>query len=301
MSLRVTQNMLNNNMLRNLNQSMGNMNKLQEQLSSGKKISKPSDDPVIAARAVYYRTAGMENDQFVSNLGQVKSWLEIADKSLEEGNNVLQRVRELLIYSGDPALGIDSLKALATEITQLKDHLGTVANQSINGRYIFAGTDTLTPPYDKTAGPNGTGDFVNTNNEAVTLEVSKNIYMQINPSGQAVFNYPTAANNVFKLLDQVITDLSNGQPATQYLDQLSDQIDNMVRERASLGAKQNRVELMEERLSSEGLTITTLMSNNEDADIAKVITDLKTQENVHRSALGAGARIIQPSLLDFLR
>jgi flagellar hook-associated protein 3 FlgL len=296
MAMRVTQNMLNNNMLRNLHNSMGNMNKLQEQLSSGKKISKPSDDPVIAARAVYYRSAVIENEQYVSNLNQARSWLEMSDKSLEEGNNVLQRVRELLIYSGDPALGPDSLKAMATEIAQLKDHLGTVANQTINGRYIFAGTDTLTPPYDK-----ATGDFTNTNAEQITLEVSQQIFLPINPNGQAVFNYPDPANNVFKLLDKIITDLSNGQPVTQYLDDMTSQIDNMVRERAALGARQNRVDLIEDRLLTEGITITELMSENEDADIAKVITDLKTQENVHRAALGAGARIIQPSLLDFLR
>ncbi|WP_029100297.1 flagellar hook-associated protein FlgL [Brevibacillus thermoruber] len=296
MAMRVTQNMLNNNMLRNLHNSMGNMNKLQEQLSSGKKISKPSDDPVIAARAVYYRSAVIENEQYVSNLNQARSWLEMSDKALEEGNNVLQRVRELLIYSGDPALGPDSLKAMATEIAQLKDHLGTVANQTINGRYIFAGTDTLTPPYDK-----ATGDFTNTNAEQITLEVSQQIFLPINPNGQAVFNYPDPANNVFKLLDKIITDLSNGQPVTQYLDDMTSQIDNMVRERAALGARQNRVDLIEDRLLTEGVTITELMSENEDADIAKVITDLKTQENVHRAALGAGARIIQPSLLDFLR
>jgi flagellar hook-associated protein 3 FlgL len=296
MAIRVTQNMLNSNMLRNLHNSMGNMNKLQEQLSSGKKISKPSDDPVIAARAVYYRSAVIENEQYVSNLNQARSWLELSDQSLEEGNNILQRVRELLIYSGDPAVGPDSLKALATEITQLKDHLGTVANQTINGRYIFAGTDTLTPPYDKT-----TGDFTNTNSEQITLEVSQQIFLPINPNGQAVFNYPDPANNVFKLLDKIITDLNNGQPVTQYLDDMSSQIDNLVRERAALGARSNRVELIEDRLLTEGVTITELMSENEDADIAKVITDLKTQENVHRAALGAGARIIQPSLLDFLR
>jgi len=283
-------------MLRNLHNSMGNMNKLQEQLSSGKKISRPSDDPVIASRAVYYRSAVIENEQYVSNLNQARSWLEMSDKSLEEGSNLLQRIRELLIYSGDPALGPDSLKAMATEIAQLKDHLGTVANQTINGQYIFAGTDTLTPPYDK-----ATGDFTNTNSQQITLEVSQQIFLPINPNGQAIFNYPDPANNVFKLLDKIITDLNNGQPVTQYLDDMTSQIDNMVRERATLGALQNRVDLIEDRLLTEGVSIMELMSENEDADIAKVIIDLKTQENVHRAALGTGARIIQPSLLDFLR
>lgn len=294
MAVRVTQTMLNDNMLRNLSKSMKNMDRLQNQLSSGRKISRPSDDPVIAARGMMYRSQLAENDQFQRNVNEAQSWLELSDKALEEANSILQRVRELAVYSGDGSLAGDSLKAMAEEIRQIKDHLGNIANQTIGGRYIFAGTDTRTPPYQN-------GDFVNTNSTEIKLEMNQGVFLPINVNGQDIFNYPNNGSNVFKLLESLAADLEAGKPVNDRLDEIDEQIDNLLAVRATLGARMNRMELIKGRLENESVSLQTLMSNNEDVDIAEVITELKMQENVHRAALGAGARIIQPSLMDFLR
>lgn len=302
MSVRVTQTMLNSNMLRNLNNSMRNMDKFQEQLSSGKKVSKPSDDPVVAARGMYYRSSLMENDQYLRNTSEAQSWMDMTDATMDEMGNVLHRIKELLVYSGDGALSDADLKAMGSEITQLRDHLGTLANQQINGKYIFAGTEVLTPPFDENVStPNGTGDFTNTNSSELQLEVSQNVFVSINVNAQRIFNYPNNAGNMFKVLDNVLLKLNNGESASQYLSDVESQMNNLLAERATLGAKVNRIDLIKERLETADVNITGLMSKNEDADLSEVITDLKMQENIHSAALGAGARIIQPTLLDFLR
>ncbi|MDA5108076.1 flagellar hook-associated protein FlgL [Brevibacillus thermoruber] len=295
MAVRVTQNMLNRNMLRNLYNSMGNMDKLQEQLSSGKKVSKPSDDPVIVTRGMFYRSSLIENDQFTKNTTEALNWLDATDQALDEVGNVYKRVQELVVASGNGTLSKDDLKMMAMEITELKNHLGNVANQTVNGRYIFAGTDSTKPPYDTAS-----GQFTNKNSSLIKLEISENTYVPININAQNVFNNP-AGNNIFTLLDNIVNELNNGNAATAYSDQLKQQADFVLTERAALGARVNRLELVEDRLSKSEVSITGLMSKNEDADIAEVITQLKTQENVHRAALSAGARIIQPSLVDFLR
>ncbi|UIO42086.1 flagellar hook-associated protein FlgL [Brevibacillus brevis] len=300
MAVRVTQNMLNSNMLRNLHQSMRNMDNLQEQLASGKKISKPSDDPVVAARGMFYRSSLMENDQYKRNVDEAQSWLDMTDSTMDEVGNVLKRIKELLIYSGDGAVSPDDLKTMGSEVQELKNHLGSLANQQINGKYIFAGTDTNKAPYDATAN-GGKGDFVSTNSSLIDLEVSQNVFVTSNINAQKVFNYPDNANNLFKKLDGIITELSNGRNATQFQTSIDQQYDKLLAERASLGASVNRVELIAERLNSQGVNINELMAANEDADMAKVMTNLKTQESVHSAALGSGARIIQPTLLDFLR
>ncbi|MBO8164282.1 MAG: flagellar hook-associated protein FlgL [Brevibacillus sp.] len=296
MGLRVTQNMLNSNMLRNLNKSMINLDKLQQQLSSGKKVSRPSEDPVIATRGMFYRTSLIENEQYLRNANIGHSWMEMSDKVMDEVGNIMKRVSELLIYSGNGGVSPQDLQAMGEEVAQLKKQLGNLANQTVNGRYIFNGTDTTTPPYDDTV-----GDFTSTNGSEIKLEVSQGVQVTINANGQRIFNYPDNANNIFKLLDNIINDLSSGNDATQYEDALNQQYDNLLAERASLGARVNRMELVMERLKDEEVNVTELLSKNEDADEAEVITRLKTQENIHRAALGAGARIIQPSLLDFLR
>lgn len=108
-------------------------------------------------------------------------------------------------------------------------------------------------------------------------------------------------NNVFDLLKKIVADLNDGKPVNTELGNIDQQIDKLLAERATLGARTNRIELIKGRLENEEISVTSLMSQNEDADVAQVITNLKMQENVHRAALGAGSRIIQPTLLDFLR
>lgn len=300
MSVRVTQTMLNSNMLRNLNNSMHNMDKLQHQLSSGRKVEKPSDDPVVAARGMFYRSSLMENDQYKRNVDEAQSWMDMTDATMDEMGNIMKRVKELLIYSGDGAVSPEDLMTMGAEIEELKNHMGTLANQQINGKYIFAGTDTNKAPFDANA-LGGKGDFISTNASPINLEVSQNVFVTSNVNAQNIFNYPNAAGNVFKVLNNIIDELKAGRSATQFQTVMDDQFDNLLAERATLGASVNRVELIAERLDSQEVSITGLMSKNEDADMAKVMTDLKTQESVHNAALGAGARIIQPTLLDFLR
>lgn len=292
--------MLNSNMLRNLNNSMHNMDKLQHMLSSGRKVEKPSDDPVVAARGMFYRSSLMENDQYKRNVDEAQSWMDMTDATMDEMGNIMKRVKELLVYSGDGAVSPDDLKTMGAEIEELKNHMGTLANQQINGKYIFAGTDTNKAPFDANA-LGGKGDFVSTNASPINLEVSQNVFVTSNVNAQNIFNYPNAAGNVFKVLNNIIDELKAGRSATQFQTVMDDQFDNLLAERATLGASVNRVELIAERLDSQEVSITGLMSKNEDADMAKVMTDLKTQESVHNAALGAGARIIQPTLLDFLR
>ncbi|MED4754660.1 flagellar hook-associated protein FlgL [Brevibacillus choshinensis] len=295
MAMRVTQNMLNNNMLRNVNNSMSNMDKLQEQLSSGKKTSKPSDDPVVATRAMYYRSSLMENDQYVRNVDEASSWMDATDSALDDVGSVLKRVQELMVASGNGDLTLEDRTVMASEITELKNHLGTVANQMVNGRYIFAGTDTDKPPYDAAI-----GNFTNTNNAPINVEISQNTYAAINIDAQKVFNSPTT-NNIFTVMDKVIANLKTGTSSMPIMNDVQTQYENILTERAALGARVNRIELVQERLADSEVNITALKSKNEDVDEAEAITQLKTQENVHRAALSAGARIIQPSLLDFLR
>lgn len=276
------------------------MDSLQEQLSSGKKIAKPSDDPVVAARGMFYRSSLMENDQYKRNVDEAQSWLDMTDSTMDEVGNVMKRIKEILVYSGDGAISPDDLKTMGSEVQELKNHLGTLANQQINGKYIFAGTDTNKAPFDHTAN-SGKGDFVSTNSSLINLEVSQNVFVTSNINAQNIFNFPDNANNMFKVLDNVITELSNGRGASQFITGLDQQYDKLLAERASLGASVNRVELIADRLKTQDVSITELMSKNEDADMAGVMTDLKMQESVHSAALGSGARIIQPTLLDFLR
>ncbi|WP_043930483.1 flagellar hook-associated protein FlgL [Bacillus sp. EB01] len=298
--MRVTQSMLNQNMLANLNRSNQAMEKYQQQLSTGKKIDKPSDDPVVAVRGMFYRSSLNEIEQYKRNSDDGLSWMTATDEALDEVTSVLQRVRELTLQGTNGTNPDTAKEAIAQEIAQLKEHLGEVANTQLAGKFIFAGTDVKTPPYRESA-PGTAKEFMNNNTELLELRVGQTNIVQINILGTDVFNND-GNGGVFKVLEDIVSGFSaGGQTSADALTKLDGQIDNLLRQRAEVGARMNRMELSMSRIDGLELSTTRMLSQEEDVDLTKVIIDLKAQENVQRAALSAGARIIQPSLVDFLR
>jgi len=296
MGFRVTQSILNQNLLFNLQRTNKTMDQLQEQVSSGRKINKPSDNPVTAVRGMFYRSSLNEIDQYKRNADDGISWMTSTDESLDEVTSVIQRVRELTVQGLSGTNSDTDRNAIAEEINQLKEHLGEISNSQIAGKFIFAGSDVKTPPYNST-----TKEFTNNNTEKIELVVGQNNSVQINVIGTDVFNN-NGAGGIFKVLSDIVADFKSPTAGTSdHLAQLDSQMDNLLRERSELGARMNRMELSISRLEGLEVSTTRVLSNEEDVDMAEVITNLKTQENVQRAALSVGARIIQPSLVDFLR
>ncbi|WP_394218434.1 flagellar hook-associated protein FlgL [Halobacillus trueperi] len=293
--MRVTQSMLSNNMLRNLSDSYRNMGKYQEQLSTGKKISRPSQDPVVAMKGINYRQQVTEVEQFQRNIGEVHNWMDNSDAALDKATQAMQRVRELTVQASNDTYDEGQRENIAKEIHQLKEHIGSIANTKVNDKYIFNGSNTTEAPFDmddlEGSGPPG--------NDPVNIEVSSGVKIQTNVTPGNVFN-----QQLFEDLENFASALEGDTTQGElgdFIESFDGHIGNIVNERADLGARMNRVELIEDRLESQKVSATKMMSDNEDADIEKVITDLKTQESVHRAAMGVGARIIQPTLMDFLR
>ncbi|WP_040209379.1 flagellar hook-associated protein FlgL [Neobacillus jeddahensis] len=296
MSTRVTQSMLTQNLLFNLSRTNKAMEKYQDQASSGKKVNKPSDDPVSAVRGMFYRSSLNEIDQYKRNADDGLSWMESTDSALDEVTSVLQRVRELTVQGQNGTNNPEDRTAIAEEIKQLSNHLGEIANTQIAGKYIFAGTDVKNPPYNTE-----TNQFTNANEGMLELQVGQNSNVQINVLGTDVFNN-SKVGSIFTVLNDIAANFASTEPSTNdHLAELDSQMDNILKERAELGARTNRMELSVSRLEGLELSTTSLLTKEEDVDIAKVIMDLKAQENVQTAALSVGARIIQPSLVDFLR
>jgi flagellar hook-associated protein 3 FlgL len=303
--MRITQGILTNSMLRNLNNSYNRLDSIQNQLATGKKITKPSEDPVVAMRGISYRGDLNNIEQYQRNIAEVNNFLDSTDVALDQATGALQRIRELTVAASNGVNTDDEKKNIAMEISQLREQLIDVGNSKLAGKFIFNGTSTTTPPLDKT-NPQNPG--ANINETAISIEVFDGVQIQVNSNAKGIFgdNSATGGTNLFGDISNLINDLNGdagapGNAIDSYLAKLDANINKMVSTRADIGARQNRVELMEERLGSQEVFSSRILSDNEDASIEKVITDLTTQESVHRAALGVGARIIQPSLLDFLR
>ncbi|MCZ0754412.1 flagellar hook-associated protein FlgL [Anoxybacillus sp. J5B_2022] len=294
--MRVTQLMLTNNSLRNVSKSYDRLGVYQEQLSTGKKIQRPSDDPVVAMKGMYYRTSLTEIEQYQRNLSEVYTWMDNSESALDHTTQVLQRVRELVVQGKNGTLTPEDQQAIAREIEQLKSDLVQTANTKVAGKYIFNGTNIAQAPVTEQTSPNA--PLVQNNTDDFTVEVSKGIKLKANINPNNVFSQELF--NTLQQLENTFKGTSSGN-LDNLLKDLDDRMNSVLAERAELGARVNRLELVEQRLSTQQVIAQQMISDNEDADIEKVITDLKTQESVHRAALSVGARIIQPTLVDFLR
>lgn len=292
--MRVTQSMLTNNMLSNLSSSYEKMSKLQEQVSSQKKFSKPSDNPVAAMMGIGYRTNLNQIGQYQSNIAEATNWIDSTDDAITESVSAMQRIRELTVQGSNGTYEGEQLKTITEEIKQLKEHLITLGDTQIGGKYIFNGQDTNVRPSSVKDGNGntvyGTGD--------INLEVFSGISLKINTDGSKIFGDALAAGGS---IDQTIEALENGGDVTGTLEGLDATINTFLGMQAQVGARQNRIELMTDRLNQQEVFATEILSKNEDVDIEKAIMDLTTQESVHSAALSIGAKIMQPSLLDFLR
>ena len=274
--------------MRNLSNSYDKLGKLQDQLYTQKKFTKPSDDPVAAMMGIGYRTDLNRIQQYTRNIGEVKNWIDSTDDALDKGGLALQRIRELTVQASNGTLEKSQREAIAEEIKQLKEHLIDIGDTQVGGKYIFGGDQTNVRPSESDY-PEG----------KIEIEVFSGIKLQANTEGANLFkDMLKEGGDIDQLISALEGDSANIGAMIEVVDK---NIDNFLSERASIGARQNRVELMEDRLSQQEVFSTRILSDNEDVDVEKVIVQLTSQESVLRATLSAGSRIIQPTLVDFLR
>ncbi len=301
--MRVTQSMLTSNSMRNLSSSYARMGQLQDQLATGKKITKPSDDPVVAMKGMFYRSNLTGIEQYKRNLSELYLWMDNSEAGIDQANQGLQRVRELTIQGKNGSLSDEDRKAVAAEIEQIKNDLVGVAETKVAGRYIFHGTDVGNSPMKDGSPADGSSPKVADNLtsgiiDGYNIEVSQGVSLKANVNPANVFS-----QKLFDTVQNIQKALESGDASglDTELGNLDGVMETLSAERSELGARYNRLEMVDDRLAQQEVTSNRILSDNEDADIERVITDLKTQESVHRAALSVGARIIQPTLMDFLR
>jgi flagellar hook-associated protein 3 FlgL len=304
MSTRITSNMISRSVLSDLNAVSQRLSKTQQRMSSGKQITRASDDPYGTSRALSLRGDIAGTQQYQRNVSEATAWQSITDSALSKVTDAVHRARELAIQGASDSAGQAARNAAAAEIDQLIESVKQEMTASYGGRYVFAGTATTTPPYAV-----GGADTYAGNAAAVAREIGPGVSVQVNVLGSTILGNGQAANDG-KLLD-VLRDISQHLKSgivadantlrTTDLKGLDTNLDAINQARATVGATTNRLESADSRLQETEESLTKLLSDVEDADMAKTYTDFSMQQSVYQSALQAGANIVQQSLLDFLR
>lgn len=188
--MRVTQSMMNSQFMTNLSANNERLVKYQEQLASGKKLNKPSDDPIAVGYAMRYDQQISRNDRYQRNVDDGLSQMEFVESNINEVNEILQRARELSVQGATGTMSSDARNAIANEIHQLYEQAVQVANGKFNDRYLYNGQTTDLQPYDST-----NAMYQKTDNGAITFMMSEGANMQVNVIGNDLFGQPTTVGN----------------------------------------------------------------------------------------------------------
>jgi flagellar hook-associated protein 3 FlgL len=318
--------MMLNSMMRNMGKNLNRMNKTEQMLATGKKFSLPSDDPIGVSRSLRLNTDVANMEQYKRNVEDAQSWLGTTEMAINNLVDIFQRARELTVQAVNETNSVDERKAIAAEIDQLKGQVISTANTTYAGSYIFSGFKTNQALMDAT-----TGDYVPVDlstNEKIEFNIGIADRMEINVLPQKLFGLMSTATaddpidastiinsstpptpptystpQMIQVFNDLVNDLNTDNTAgiSNALTRLDLHFNNINAVRAEVGVKTNRLDLTLNRIEDDTLNLKDLLSKNEDADMAEVIMNLKMQESVYQASLSGGARIIQPTLIDFLR
>lgn len=304
------------NFLSGLNKSQGRMNDYQKQLTDGKIVHNPSDDPVRAIRSLRLNTNLITNEQFTQNAKDAKSWLNQTDEALSSMTRVFSRIREIVVDAISPNPSI-AYTAAATEIDGLINKAVELANTQNGDRYVFAGQQdkVVGGPFELTAIAGVEQVVYRGDDNKISMRLQAGAANpredSVNVTGVDLFGpLATAGGNavstLFRSLLDIKDQLATGNPdmnflSTTALTSIDAVSDRVLLNQTEIGARQATYEMSENLLLNNFTTIYENTSANDDIDLARVTVDFKNSENLYNAALAVGARIMPQSLVDFLR
>jgi len=320
--MRVGENSTLNTVRDSLNRSRLRMNDLQRQNATMKRVNRPSDDPVGNAKLMTIRNEELDNSQFERNANLAKTFLNYTDSSLEEVTNLLVRAKELALgQSSSAANGAESRAMVAEEIKNIMQEVNASANRRLGDRFIFSGYKTQSAPFDEKGSYKG-------DDGKIMVEVQKDVFVGMNLPGREVFlgaqPAPVSAaeqgeaggpelamtqarvdssEDIFRILDALrvglmTNDVDQIRSTLEPLDKVRDRV---ITSRAQIGARMAGIDSAIANMAKKNLFNAELQSNIEDADIIQVVSDMAREETVLRASLQASNKLIQSTLLDFLR
>lgn len=283
-----------------LQSAMRQLTTIQHQLTTGRRINRMSDGPADAVNSLAHRAELRRNEQFERNIDKSQTWLRTADLALTNASDGLASARGLLVQARSAALDGPARKAIADQIRQIRESMLGNANMQVSGRPLFGGTTAGATAYDTSATYQGdAGDVV--------LAVSPSLSMTVNVTGPTAFGMTNLSDplngDVFQLLGALATAVENNDQtvlpnATTLVDAAVVRLDQT---QVVLGSRSAQLEALTEQNIDASISLKGAISKLEDIDLPEAMIGLKTKEAAYQAALQVAAKVMQPSLMDFLR
>jgi len=274
------------------------LKKVNEKVSSGKTIRRPSDDP-----SAFIDIQGLRNnlsrvDQYARNLETGRTWLQMSESAMQQVLGVVDRVKEITIQMANDDQNAETRAKAAIEVGQLLDQAVSLGNTMVGDSYLFAGYKTRTTPFVKSdVGGVETVQYLGDAGD-FQIAIGKNELMTAGRDGQSVF----MDSNLFQTLGNLkrALEVDDANAVREQLDLLDEAASHFNNQIADVGISGSRLDGKQEVLSNLSLTLQERLSNVEDADYASAIIELKEKEMAYQAALLSASRLGQLSLMNYL-
>lgn len=301
---RITNQMSSQMTLSGIQSALDRLDTTQEQLSTGKRINQPSDDPSGTGLTLQLNTQLSNLNTYSNNVTDATGWTTASTSAMTDMTNAVQRIRSLTVEAANGSQNPADMQASAQEVNQLIDEIKQDANTQYNGQYVFSGSATGTAPYQS-----GTNDAYAGNTGTVSRQIGPGTSLTINAnlgsvlgSGQTTSGQPAGDGLLLNTLRNISDSMQSGDSSALNSDltSIDSNFNALTGVAAQTGAVQDRLQMAASRIQTLQASDTQVLSNTRDADMASTEISYSTQQAALTAALQAGASIVQQSLMNFL-
>ena len=297
--MRVTHKSITYKAIVNMQRSLRQVEGKTDEISTGRKISLPSDDPSQATRALKYQRKIAQSQQYSRNMDTVVDRLNQTESALGEINASVVQIKEISLALKDPSITAEEANNAFEQLSQLEEQLVKLGNTKIGDQYIFGGSITTTRPFENTA----SGIFYRGNISEITVEMGDNISIATNIPGTTIFSMSGTDKGIFDSLDTLLEVAGGGDPPEDF-DTILDEIDGLnntvINARAVNSNRAFRAESAQESLSAEQTSVESVLASIMETDTALALTELLSLQESYQLTLNVVNKAFQRSLVDVL-
>ncbi len=307
--MRVTQNMMSQQFLYNLTNLNTTMLNQENQISTGKTLNLPSDNPLGVSQDMQTSTLLSQSNGYTSTISQGMSWMQNTNSVMQEVSQSLQSIQtDVMQALNSPNQSQSGLQALSSSVQEYAQQVFTLLNTQQGDQYLFGGTSGNAAPVTTTGG-SGVG-YTLTNAPGVTgsiqYQVAQGVEISINVNAYSILGAPLSGSSstatLQSTLQQVSQDMASGTSSNleNDLQNLTAAMGNVTNQTADLGARMQRMTAIQTQMSQYTTTLTNVQGDIVDANMAQVITQFNTDQISYQAALQMGSQILLPTLVSYL-
>ncbi|MBN8047976.1 MULTISPECIES: hypothetical protein [Paraclostridium] len=310
--MRITNSSMIRNHMYDVQEGLQRMDNLNRQIDSQKQINRVSDDPHKAIKIMNLNNEIKYAEKHNQNVEEVVGWMNNTDANLEEFGTLLGDIKNSILKVGNGTYSDEEMKAIQAEMNEKIKALGETLNTTHGGRYMFGGTSVDEPPVqiEEKDGVVTLKLNPNINSEDLKAEISDGINLDYNVSASEIFNkdgknYLDSINDLSKIMNDIANGVDVEDNKKELLGDVKQNIDDFfnhtVDTRTKFGVKVNTAEKIKDLNDENILNMKGVLSLEQDVNYVDKFIELKSAEMVYNASIQVGAKLIQPSILDYLR